>query len=133
MSLIEFETLPLFPANTETTDAGGDKSRDIRFDRIRYRVQPVLYLARLLPDRIQRAWITRGVRPPWSAEGVLVSEIVARSPAYLRHGGGEETKINDRVTGGVRRRRETKRRTSGRAVNTGREGGVCLKSLASYR
>jgi hypothetical protein len=72
-------------------------SRHARFYRVGQRVQPVLDLAGLLADGIQRAGVAGGVLPAWPVrEWVLVAEVVARGAAYLRHvcgldkGRGEE-------------------------------------------
>ena len=60
---------------------------NIRFNRISHCIEPVLDLASLLADRVQRTRIVRCIIPPRPAEGVLVAEVVARCAANLGHSG----------------------------------------------
>ena len=60
---------------------------NVRLDRVCQCIQPVLNFASLLSDSIQGTGVARRVCPPRASEGVLVSEIVARGAADLRHGG----------------------------------------------
>lgn len=59
----------------------------IRFERIGHCIQPVLDLAGLLADSIQRAGIVCCIISPRSAKGILVAEVVARSATDLGHSG----------------------------------------------
>lgn len=71
--------LEAFATNSQT---------NVRLNRVSQCVQPVLNLAGLLPNGVQRTRITGRVCPRRTpSEGVLVSEIIARGAADLRHGG----------------------------------------------
>lgn len=57
----------------------------VRFKRIRQRIQPILNLARLFPDRIERTRIAGGIQPARSAKGVGRPKVVPCCASYLRH------------------------------------------------
>lgn len=61
-------------------------NNNIRFNRVGNSIQPVLQFASLLPNSIQGTGIARRIGAPRTSEGVLVTEIVARGAADLRHG-----------------------------------------------
>ena len=56
-----------------------------RFNGLAEGIKDILYLARLLPDRIQWARVVGGVWSAWSTEAGLTSEVVTCGATYLRH------------------------------------------------
>lgn len=58
---------------------------NVRFYGLPGIVQPILYLAGLFSDRIERARVTRRIGPRRASELILETQVVARSPSYLRH------------------------------------------------
>lgn len=58
---------------------------DSRFDRLSRSVQPIFYLARLFPYRIEWAWVTRCIAHRGAPELVLQAQVVPCGPSYLRH------------------------------------------------
>jgi hypothetical protein len=66
---------------------------DVRLDGIAQRIQEVLDLAGLLPDRIERAGIVGHVCAR-STKGVLIREVVTGCPSDLGHRDDPEVKLN---------------------------------------
>lgn len=71
--------------------------RDSRLDGVGERVQPVLDLASLFPQLLERTGVVGGAVTATSApEGALVAQVVARGTAYLRHDGGRRKERKER-------------------------------------
>lgn len=73
-----------------------------RLHGVRQRVEPVLNLAGLLADRIQRTGVVCvPIAPPSVAEGALVAQVVACRAADLRHGRVRRRRIEREESEGV--------------------------------
>ena len=58
---------------------------NVRFYGLPRIVQPILYLARLFSDRVERTRVTCRIGPRRASELILEAQVVACGPSYLRH------------------------------------------------
>ena len=82
---------------------------NIRLNRICQCVQPILNLASVLANSIQRTRVTCRVCPPRTPKGILVPQIVARGAADLRHGRVKEGRGEEDTCDFKSRAKETRK------------------------
>ena len=108
VSGLELGTRP----RTWTTTKQDNDNHNVRFNGVCQCIQPVLDLACLLSNGIQRTGVVCRVGSPRTSEGVLVSEIIARGATDLRHGGQTNKQEKRNVGEGEREREKARRKKS---------------------